>query len=391
MSRLSCFLLLSLRLLEPGAAQHLLPPASRPEQAAEALFAKPPAAARLPCRVDALPPSLNFALRYQAGYRAEIPLSELPRQNAVLVAFFRVQPEAPAKPSYFRQIYRFPELPEKTRLRALLDGGFFLGAGAYTVDWVLTDLAGRECRSQWRIELKPKPQDQPERVPLGPGEVASLRLTRWQPDPAPRPYRVAVLLHAAPIRPRAAVLSPFDQSILVTTLTSLFEHTPFEAVSLVAFNLQQQKELFRAPAITPGALERLLDLLDDLQIGAVDLRALQNPKRYLELLADLVNREQDATPPPDAIVFVGPHNRYDEKFPRELLALPSERRPLFFYLRYSFFWRVSPFPDSLEKLVRAAGGRIFNIGTPREFLSALRRIEEELDRRAQTARPAGNP
>ena len=59
-----------------------------------------------------------------------------------------------------------------------------------------------------------------------------------------------------------------------------------------------------------------------------------------------------------------------------------------FYLRYSYFLRYVPFADSIEKLVRSQGGKIFNIAHPAEFLAALRKMEETLRERAAALSPA---
>lgn len=137
-------------------AQVLLDPQTRQGLAAKALLERPSAGGKLPCKVHSVPPTLNFALRYSGGYRAMVPLAQLPSQGATLAAVFRVQAQGAAEAAYFRHLYRLPGIPPNSKLWVLLDGGYFLGEGRYDVDWMLTDLEGRECRSRWRVELDRK-------------------------------------------------------------------------------------------------------------------------------------------------------------------------------------------------------------------------------------------
>jgi hypothetical protein len=129
----------------------------------------------------------------------------------------------------------------------------------------------------------------------------------------------------------------------------------------------------------PKEFLRLFDSLDALEVATVDLKNMVDRKGYLNMLAELVNREIASDKPPDAIIFIGPNNRYDDKFPESLLEGGSRTR--FYYLKHGYYGRFLPFADSIEKLVRSQDGKVFNLVNPRDFASALRKIEEELANR----------
>jgi len=60
----------------------------------------------LVCKVDLIPPQLNFSLRFQAGYIARVPANQLLGPGHRLRAFLRVVPEADAHPVYLASFTR---------------------------------------------------------------------------------------------------------------------------------------------------------------------------------------------------------------------------------------------------------------------------------------------
>ena len=128
------------------------------------------------------------------------------------------------------------------------------------------------------------------------------------------------------------------------------------------------------------AIQRgMLLAMDEMEVGTVGLDALTNPRGYLDLIADLVNEELSAESPPDAIVFIGGSSRYTLGFPRELIEREANMSTQFFYLQLSRFQlRRYRTTDSIEKLVKRQGGKVFRISSPQQFGRAIRQMEQIL-------------
>ena len=215
---------------------------------------------------------------------------------------------------------------------------------------------------------------------MEPGNIKPLVLDDWKGTSAgpPRPYRIAVVLYASPLFPRSARLSLFDRSLLVATLTSLFEETPFRETCVHALSLQHQREIFHSGEMDVLSFLRLQEAMEELELGTIDLEQLSNPRGYVDLLEELVNRKLASENPPDAFVFIGPNTRYTARFARTLRNPASGRKPLFFYLHLDYYARRFPSADTIEKLVKLQPGKVFDIHFPKQFAKAILKMEEML-------------
>jgi hypothetical protein len=360
----------------PLAGQDLLAPGGLPErQAAERLEEGARGKEPLGCSVEPFKPFLNFALRHQSGYRASLSARQFARSQAFRV-LFRVRSES-GRPYYFRQVLTVRSLPLQRGAELTVAGGYFIGEGVYSVDWLLEDNAGRVCEKQWKVTARRRGDERKLPSLIPDGTVAPLQFTSLQRHVSEKPYRVAILLHAAPMHPRSTTLTRYDQSLLLATLVGLLERSPFVETSVTAFSLLQQKEVFRTPRLTGSTLRQLRQAMDDLELNTVDFSVLQRKDGHLELLAELFNREVAASNPPDAIIFIGPNTPYPDRFPKELLDA-SEALPPVFYIHQDFYSRRFPFADSIERLTKTARGRVFSVYEPMQLVKAVVRIEQAL-------------
>ena len=350
----------------------------------DSLIDSPDSRDELGCNVDSVKPVLNFTFRYQAGYRAEIPVERLEARNGRLTIFLRVRPKNGRPAAYFQSVLRLPPLPEKRRgLKINTSGGFHLGEGEYSVDWIASSTKGLTCSDNFIIKLKLNDLER-ERMPSpSPGQVTSLRRDRWRgTEEGYRPYRVAILLHASPMYPLGSTLTMFDQSLLVSTLAALLEKTPFRETSIVAFNLQQQKVIFRAQRLRARGFGQLLDAMDELELGSIAVDNLRNPSGASEMLADVVNRIFDHSEMPDAMIFVGPNTVVDAPFRTEWIARsPDKPMPAVYYVHLDFFGRRFPFNDALDRVVKSMDGHTFRIHRASDLAKAVGKIGEELEER----------
>jgi hypothetical protein len=333
----------------------------------------------LQCKVQPIPPRLNFSFRLQAGYVVGVPLKQFFGPKHALAILSKVTPEG-GEPAYFATGIKLPDIP-KTKNEMELGGVYLVGEGRYTVDWVLFDEAGRICRKNWRFEAKLDPTERSLKLGLPPQSVKELSFRRWSPggkslDDVRPIRRLTVFLHAAPIYSRSIRFRAQDRGLLLSSLASLLETLPARSVRLVVFNLDQQKELFREDVLTPQAFDQAADSMNSLQLQLVDYRVLQNRGGHVSLLTDLVNKELQAKEPSDAVIFLGPTARYFDKVPEFDLSTSSTR---FFYLQYKpFYGRGADFPDSIEFAIKKVRGKAMLIHSPAEFAKAIKQIEAEM-------------
>lgn len=333
----------------------------------------------LGCHVTPLKPVLNFAFRYQAGFRASLPTMRFAPDNNTLAVVFRVRPEGGGQEFVFSQLHRFRRPRRSRQTEASFQGGFFLGEGRYRVDWAMIDNQGRACEKSWKVGLKYNNDDRKMPALVAAGTAAPLVVKGFdQESNNERPYRVAVMVHAAPFFPRSMKVNTWDQAMLLSTVNSVLDRTPFAPTSLTVFNLAQQQELYRSESPGGDAFQQVAEAINKMELGTVDVRVLNRVEGHFELLAKLLNREMAAPEPPDAVVIVGPYGWDEGKFPAELIE-SGGKKPLLVYLRLDVAVRYS-FADVLERLVKQVKGKVFHVRHPRQLASALHEVEDLLAR-----------
>jgi len=345
----------------------------------------------LSCRVERVPPIMNFSFRYQAGYRFQFPMRQFPPVVVPVLEITRVTSSDDGEQFYFLQRSAVPEGPRGKNVVAEMGGGFFVGEGSYEVDSLLLDEGGRRCYQHWKFRLRLNDSQREMAQLIEPGTVEALVLNWREASERERPYRISVFLHVAPFSRRSVRLNLFDESMLFTTIRSLLDATPFRETSIHAISLHQQRELLHIPEMNRRAFFDLSTVMEDLEVGTIGLDALSNPGGYLDLLADLVNQDLSSETPPDAIVFIGGNSRYTLDFRRDRIEKTGAASTEFFYLHLSRFQqRRFRNTDSIAKLTKGQGGKVFRIYNPKQFAEAIRKMEEILGQ-AQATRSASAP
>ena len=205
------------------------------------------------------------------------------------------------------------------------------------------------------------------------GTVAPVAYEPWKGVPAGQAgTHLTVLLHVAPLSMRRLKLHPYDQAMLLSSLLSLLERTPVAKVKLVAFNLDQQKEIFRQDDFDREGWGRLIDAIAGLDLVTVPVSVLQKQGGHRDIVRSLVQEQLEAEEQPDAVIFLGPTSRQMEKLKLETSATPH---PRFYYLQYKAYWaRGSEFADIITHVVRSLSGKVFVIYTPHDLSVALQRM-----------------
>ena len=331
----------------------------------------------LHCEVMPMRPALTFGFRFQAGYLVRVPMNQYfgpGHQWAILV---RITPEG-ASPTYLGSRMRLPDVPV-TKAEMEVGGGYLLGEGRYRATWLLYDETGRVCRKEWSIDAKRGYHDRNVKVAMEPNTVTAFSRVvhdRRNTDDAP-PFRLTILMHAAPMSPRRQRLGARDSVMLLGTLSSLLDRLPARDVRLVVFNLEQQREIFRQEDFRLERMDQVSQAIDGLQLATLDYHVLQNRKGHVDLLAEMVNKELTATSPPDVVVFLGPLARQVDHFPEQLLAKTQATSPHFIYLQYRppFLNMQAMLPDLIHSAVSKLKGKTVVMHTPAEFEKGIQQVE----------------
>jgi hypothetical protein len=356
------------------------------------VFADGAPAQTLHCSVSPIHPQLNYGFRFQAGYVVTIPMNQFEGAGHRWRMITRITSEADHKAFYLMSGFALPPVPP-TKMEVEVGGGYLLGEGVYDVRHVLMDEAGRTCRRDWRVNVHRGRGEAKVRVSMAPGTVldVSLRGARATAAPSPddaRPMRLTILLHAAPSFPRRTRLRPNDILTLLASVSSVVERVPTTSVRLVAFNLDQQKELYRKDGFGLGDLPAVADAMTRMELGLVDAKVLQNRHGHVETIAGLVNAELTDGSPSDAVVFLGPLSRFGDKVSAEVMERPSDRPQFFFFQLAPIFRGVrggrgapimppdSSLPDSIRHAVTRLGGKTLTIHSPGELAKAIDRLEQ---------------
>jgi len=345
----------------------------------------------LACSVSPYGPGLNFSFRIQAGYMVRIPMDQFAGPRHAWFILVRITPEGGGKPVYLASRTRLPVVP-KTKAEVEIGGGYLLGEGAYQVRWAMVDDRGRVCRKDWRIDAKLSRGERRAKVAMSPHTIAAFSLVgsprerRDHDDTAP--FNLTILMHAAPIFPRRTHFRVSDRMLLLSSLGALLERLPAKSVRLVVFNLDQQKEMYRKDDFEIALLDQVAQSMNDLELSSVDVKVLEKPKGHIDLLADLVNRELRGPKLPDAVVFLGPSTRFEDKLPNGAVEKP-ELMPKFFYFQYRPLLRrvVSSGTDSITAAVGALKGKTMIIYHPADFAKAI----DQLEKLAPPPQPASKP
>lgn len=357
---------IALLLLAPlGIAQMLVAP---PQIArVRGNFESRPGDSPLRCEVTPIPPALNFAFRFQAGYTFHIPQSQYSGSTSGWSVFTAITPEIdPGDTTYFAARY---QLSNATRVDSNFDiqGLYFLGVGRYSVEAILRDDRNRVCRKQWLVAVRSSRADRAVKSALPANSVRQFspisRPDTLHPDRTP-PMRLSVLLNAAAFSASRNVIRPADRAVLAGALTTLLERLPATIVEVIVFSLEQQREIFRGYNFAPQDLSKVTDAIAGLDQATVDIHVLQKPLGHVDFLTNLIGRELDAPDPADTVVFLGPMSRYGDKISKDALPARDEGSPHFFYVRYDGPpRRAVPSPVDIIPTVPTNGNRTGDAST----------------------------
>jgi hypothetical protein len=369
----------------------------------------------LPCDAEQTKPFLDFAFRFEVGYVVRCPLKEFGGIETSLAAYTRVQNARNTNPLWFSEWYRVPGIPDDMRSRFNLQrdhndvefrGTVAVGEGEYSLDLVVADRQHRLFHRNWKAKVFARGAELRAPVSLPPNTVTAVECPDWRHTESAHNFRrLTVLVDAAPVNSGSTRLRPWDRTFLTEALSSVLTQLPSNSVRVVAFNLDQEQELFEADEFDAGETHRFSQSLEKLELGKISYDVLREAHGACNMLLDLLKRERAAKNAGDAIILLGPTNRLNDRIPPELMQDHRVGGPPVFYLKYS---PISPvrfrlpftgmgmredlssdlmnvetsdngeFPDIVQHAAALHDGVTINMHSPIDLADALKAIEHRL-------------
>jgi len=350
----------------------------------------------LPCTVNPSKPVLGFDLHYHSGYEVSIPLKDLAGSDNLLTILFRVtDPARKDDPLYFTQKVRVPAIEEDAKGDAYLQGSFDVGEGSYHVDWLMRDRSERVCSSNWDFDAALPVKDKQIALALSPGTVRQADPEQFKEEPPvvraqnEPPLNVKVMINFAPQNSQSATLQPLDTSALVSILRTIARDPHIGKFTIVAFNLQEQKVVYRAENAERIDFPALGEALNSLNLGTIDLHRLSQKHGDTDFLASLIRKEVSTTnAPPDALVFAGPKALLDENVPQDALREIGNVNYPIFYMNYNLYPQQIPWNDAIGKAVKFFKGYEYTISKPRDLWFAVSEMVSRITK-SKAGRRAG--
>jgi len=331
----------------------------------------------LPCTVTQIKPQLGFDLKYHSGYEVSFPLKELAGAENTLTMVFKVTADSkPDEPVYFSQRVNVPAIEQNAGGPAYLSGQFDVGEGKYHVDWLMRDRAERVCSSNWDIEAALPGKDKQMALDNEPHAIQAYEGQPFKQEPPgeraqqPRegPLNVKVVVNFAPQDSASATLQPLDVNALLSILRNIARDPRISKFSIVAFNMQEQRVLYRQEAASQIDFPALGKALEGLNLGTVDLKKLTQKHGDTEFLSGLITAElKDEKEQPDAFIFAGPKVQLEEGISQETLKSISDVKQPVFYMNYSLNPQASPWRDAIGTAVKYLKGVEYTISRPRDL------------------------
>ena len=348
----------------------------------------------LPCTATPVKATLGFDLKFHSGYEVNVPLKELAGSQNLLTMIFRVTPEAhPDEPVYLSQRVNVPEIEENAHGDAYLQGSFDVGEGKYHVDWLMRDRSERVCSSFWDIDASVPPKDKPVSLDIRPHSILSADNEPFKDEPpVPReaagaPLNVKVIVNFAPQDAAAAVLHPLDMNALLSILRGIAREPRIGKFSIVAFNLQERRVVYRQEDSSRIDFPALGEALHSLNLGTVNVQRLSQKRGETEFLTNLFTEELNTRGHPDAVIFAGPKVMLDNGVPQESLKKVADVEYPLFYMNYNLDPQAVPWRDTIGSAVKYLKGVEYTITRPRDLWNAWgdimsRIVKSKLGKRA---------
>ena len=365
---LPAFSQMLLKPAQPGEALNLLPSDIAVLEAGEVRQ-------DIPCTVTDHKAELGFDLRFHGGFDVSVPLRELSGPGETLTVIFRVFPrDTPTNASYFVQHFNVPAIEEEAKGDATLQGGVDLGEGNYHVDWLMRDRSDHLCSSAWDVDAALPPKDKPMPLFIPANQVLESLpqpfvndLATHESKPADDNLTVKLLVNFAPQDAYSAALQRSDTDALVTILRTIQRDPRVAHLSLVAFNIDEGRIVYRQEMASSIDFAALGKALQSMKLGTVNLARLEQKHSDSDFLEGLITTEVGDATHPDAVIFAGPKAMLSADVPQDSLRRIGDIECPVFYMNYALDPRAVPWKDSISHAIRTFKGTEYTISRPRDL------------------------
>jgi hypothetical protein len=330
----------------------------------------------LPCNVTSVKPVLGFDLRFHSGYEITVPLKELAGSEDLLTIIFRVTPDADKdNPTYFSQRYTVPKIEDDAKGDAYLSGNFDAGEGKYHLDWLMRDRAERVCSSSWDIDAAVSAKDKQGELSVTANSILASDNELFKEEPPVRrggvngALNVKVMVNFAAQRASSATLRPLDTSALVSILRNISREPRICKFSIVAFNMTEQRVLYRQDNAEEIDFPALGNAVQSLAPGRVDFKKLAVKNSETDFLSSLLQSELRKDEP-DAVILAGPKVMLDESVPADSLKTLENINYPVFYMNYNLEPQRNPWRDAIGNAVKKLRGYEYTISRPKDLWTA---------------------
>jgi hypothetical protein len=336
----------------------------------------------VPCTVAPVKPVLGFDLKFHAGYDVSVPLKELAGSDNQLTMVFRVAPDQrPDDAVYFSQRWNVPAIEADAGGSALLSGAFDVGEGKYHVDWLMRDRAERICSFNWESEASLPTRDKQIAldIPASAVQPSDNEPFKQEPPVVARenqadPLNIKVMVNFAPQDSLSAALQPIDTRALLSILRNMAREPRITQFSVVAFNMQEQRVIYRQELAAQIDFPALGEALRTLSLGTVDVKRLAQKHGDAEFLASFFAQEiTGAKDHPDAVIIAGPKVAV-EGLSQESFKEAGDLKFPVFYMNYNLNPQANPWRDAIGTAVKTLKGAEFTISRPRDLFFAWTEI-----------------
>jgi hypothetical protein len=351
----------------------------------------------LNCSVSPEKPILSFDLKFHAGYDVTIPLRDLAGTENQLTILFRVTPEREkSEPTFFVQHVHVPLIEEDAKGDATLSGMIDLGEGNYHVDWLMRDRSERVCSFYWDMYAALPSKDKLIDLAINANAVQRSDSEQFTAEPPierkseSQPLNIKLLVNFGPQNHDASAMRPLDTLALVSILRRISREPQFGKFSLVAFNMQEQRVLYRQKSQDKIDFPALGEAINSIKLGTVDLKRLAQKHGDTDFLTDLITKEMHSEDHPDAVVFAGPKVMLDEAVPQETLKPLADVEYPVFYMNYALNPQAVPWRDSISRAVKVFKGTEYTISRPRDLWFAVSEMVSRIvkSKHARSSTPA---
>jgi hypothetical protein len=188
------------------------------------------------------------------------------------------------------------------------------------------------------------------------------------------PLNVKVMINFAPQNADSATLQPLDTNALLSILRNISREPRIGKFSMVAFNMQEQRVIYRQNDASQIDFPALGQSLNSLSLGTVDLKRLSQKHGDTEFLATLITKEMSGPEQPDAVIFAGPKVMLDSSVSQDALKEVGEPSYPVFYMNYNLNPQANPWRDAIGNAVKYFKGAEYTISKPRDLFIAWSEI-----------------